>query len=125
MPTLAAVWLLEGFPVYLPSEAIIGTLGLITELSAAGSRLGFDAVNGSMLNSPWTKDWIEMQAASGAPWIGAMDDPIGTHAQKGWKANCTQPGGEGAHYGRYPYPVSPISMTEAPRNWLVTAVFSH
>lgn len=114
-------WLLEGFLFYLASEHITRLLDQIDGLAAAGSWLGFDIVNNAVLTSPLTRPWIDMQAASGAPWIGTMDDPQGFLAGHGWKATLSQAGQPDAHHGRWTYPVIPTTMPDMPHNWFVTA----
>lgn len=120
-PQRPSGWLLEGFLFYLASDSIIHVLDEVTSLAAPGSWLGFDIVNGAMLTSPMTRPWIEMQAKAGAPWVGTIDDPVGFLAKRGWKASLTQAGQKDAEYGRWPYPVIPTTMPDAPHNWFVTA----
>lgn len=120
-PQRPSVWLLEGFLFYLPNEDIIHILDTVTSLAAKGSWLGFDIVNSLTLTSPITRQWIEMQARSGAPWIGAMDDPESFLAERGWRATMTQSGAEDANYGRWTLPVIPVKMAGMPHNWYVTA----
>jgi len=114
-------WLLEGFLFYLPTGSVTHVLDEVTSLAAPGSWLGFDIVNSAMLTSAMTRPWIEMQAKAGAPWIGTMDDPVGFLAKRNWKASLTQAGQKDAEYGRWPYPVNPTTMPDAPHNWFVTA----
>ena len=114
-------WLLEGFLFYLADEDITRLIDSVTDLAAPGSWLGFDIINGAMLTSPWTKPWIEMQAQSGAPWTGTMEDPESTLASRGWRATLTQAGQPDVHYGRWTLPVIPTKMADMPHNWLVTA----
>jgi methyltransferase (TIGR00027 family) len=114
-------WLLEGFLVYLSGESLARILDEVTGLAAPGSWLGFDIINSITLISPWTRQWVEMQANSGAPWIGTLDDPEGFLAARGWQANLTHPGEEGANFGRWPHPVIPRTMPDMPRNWYVVA----
>jgi hypothetical protein len=78
-------------------------------------------VNSVMLTHPLTQSWVQMQAQSGAPWIGALDDPAGYLAARGWQATLTQAGQPDANRGRWPYPVFPVDAPELPHNWLVTA----
>ncbi len=120
-PGRSSGWLLEGFLFYLPGESLTRILDEATDLAAPGSWLGFDIVNSITLTSPWTRQWIEMQANSGAPWIGTLDDPEGFLAARGWQASLTLPGEEGANFGRWPYPVIPRTMPDMPRNWYVIA----
>jgi methyltransferase (TIGR00027 family) len=114
-------WLLEGFLFYLSNEIVTHLLDEVTSLAAPGSWMGFDVINGTMLTSLWTRQWVEMQANSGAPWVGTMDDPEGFLAARGWKASLTQAGAEDANYGRWPYPVIPTTMPDMPHNWFVIA----
>lgn len=113
--------MLEGFLFYLPGDAIERILDAIGHLAATGSQLGFDIVNGAVLTSPWTRPWVEMQAAAGAPWLGTMDDPVDCLAERGWTASLAQPGEPGANHGRWTLPVPPVGMPGAPHSWYVTA----
>jgi len=115
------VWLLEGFLFYLPNRAIDEIIARLSELSAPGSWLGFDIINSLMLTHPLTKAWVEMQARSGAPWIGVMDDPLSYLGERGWRASLTQAGAPDANHERWPYPVIPPSAPDFPHNWFVTA----
>jgi methyltransferase (TIGR00027 family) len=114
-------WLLEGFLFYLPDDSLVRVLDEVTAMTAPGSWLGFDIVNRNTLTSPWTRQWIQMQADSGAPWIGWLDDPEGFLYARGWQASLTQPGEEGTNFGRWAYPVIPRTMPDMPRNWYVVA----
>lgn len=116
-----SVWLLEGLFFYLPSATIGHVLDEVTRLAAPGSRLGFDVINGAMLTSPWTRSWVEMQAAAGAPWIGTLDDPVGFLGARGWQATLTQAGQPDASHGRWRMPVLPTDMPGMPHDWFVTA----
>ncbi len=116
-----AVWLLEGFLFYLPSEQIVQVLDEVSAMAAAGSWLGCDVINELVLTSPWTHAWVQMQDEMGAPWLGALDDPQGFFAQRGWQARLTQAGAPDASYGRWVLPVIPANMPNMPHNWYVTA----
>jgi methyltransferase (TIGR00027 family) len=120
-PRHPSAWLLEGFLFYLPGETILRMLEEVSGLAAPGSWLGFDVINDAMLVSPVTKPWVEMQAQLGAPWIGTLDDPVGTLASLGWHATLTQAGQPDANFGRWTLPVFPVDMAGMPHNWFVTA----
>lgn len=120
-PRIPALWLLEGLLFYLPDDQLWRILDQVTGLGASGSFLGFDVVNGVMLTHPLTRDWVEMQAAAGAPWLGVLDDPVAYLSARGWKATLTQPGQPDANHGRWPYPVYPPTAPNLPHHWLVTA----
>ncbi|HTT00278.1 MAG TPA: SAM-dependent methyltransferase [Streptosporangiaceae bacterium] len=120
-PESPSCWLLEGFLFYLPPAGIARLLDEVTGLAAAGSRLGFDIVNTATFTHPLTRPWIDMQARLGAPWRGALDDPAGFLAGRGWEATLTQPGEPSANFGRWPFPILPRELPGMPRDWLVTA----
>jgi methyltransferase (TIGR00027 family) len=120
-PRQAAVWLLEGFLHYLPSEGVERVLNDVTQLAVAGSWLGFDTVNSAMLTSQWTRQWVAGLADLGTPWLSTMDEPEAVLAQHGWQATAIQPGEKEANYGRWPYPSLPRTMPNMPWSWFVTA----
>jgi methyltransferase (TIGR00027 family) len=117
-----SVWLLEGFLFYIPCESISHLLDEVNSLCAYGSWLGFDVINSLTLTSPYTHQWIEMQAKSGAPWIGTLDNPAGFLAVRGWKATLSQAGAPDANHGRWRLPVIPVLQPDMPHNWFVTAL---
>lgn len=116
-----AAWLLEGLLFYLPDVVVTRLLDEVASLAAPGSWLGFDIINSTTLTSPLTRGWIEMQARSGAPWIGTLDDPEGFLAARGWQATLSQAGAADANHGRWPFPVIPVGMAGIPHNWFVVA----
>ena len=117
---MPSVWLMEGFLFYLCPEHITQLLEKASRLSAQGSWIGFDIVNTLTLTSQWTRPWVEMQAAAGAPWLGTMDDPEGALTGLGWRPTLTQPGASDATYGRWTLPVIPLKMMGMPHHWFVT-----
>ena len=119
-PGEPSAWLLEGFLFYLPSRVLAGLLDQALGLAAAGSQIGFDIINSLTLTSPLTKSWVEMQAQSGAPWIGSLDDPQGFLAERGWQATLTPIGAPEANYGRWSLPVIPAQAPGLPHLWFVT-----
>ncbi len=118
-------WLLEGVLFYLSTETLASIFDTITSLAAPGSWLGCDLINSAALTSPYTKAWIEMQARSGAPWIGFVDDPESFLGSRGWECELTQAGQPDANYGRWTLPVIPTKMPNMPHYWFVTAKKSH
>lgn len=120
-PEQPAGWLLEGFLFYLPNERITSILDAVSNLAAPGSWLGCDVINQAVLTSPWTRAWVDMQAAAGAPWIGTLDDPIAFLAARGWNATLSQAGAPDANHGRWRLPVIPTLMPDMPHNWYVCA----
>jgi len=120
-PQQPVAWLLEGFLVYLPTGSEIRMLEDVTTLATPDSWLGFDAVNTEMLTSQWTRPLIEMMEKAGVPWKGMLDDPKGLLAERGWRATLVQLGEEGMNFGRWSYPVIPLSVPGVPRFWFITA----
>jgi methyltransferase (TIGR00027 family) len=120
-PGEPAGWLLEGLLFYLSSDRIARLLDEVTGLASPGSVLGFDIINRSVLTSPWTRPWVDMQAEAGAPWTGTMDDPVDVLAERGWCAMLTQAGQPDANHGCWTLPVIPTAMPGMPHNWYVTA----
>jgi methyltransferase (TIGR00027 family) len=116
-----SAWLVEGLLFYLPSQLGADLLDRAARMAAPGSWLGFDIVNEAVLTSPITRPWIEMQAAAGAPWIGAMDDPESFLAERGWTAELSAAGQPEANHGRWSFPVIPVRMPGMPHNWFVVA----
>lgn len=115
-------WLAEGLLFYLPDPLLREVLAAATRLSALGSRLGFDIPSRVVLTSPWTKPWVDMQAAAGAPWLGTMDDPAGELGALGWRVTVVQPGEGGTGHGRWTLPVPPAHGRDLPHSWWVTAL---
>ena len=122
-PGQPSVWLLEGFLFYLPSNEVQQILDEVTSLVSLGSWLGFDIINRFVLTHPFTRPWVEMQAAAGAPWVGTLDDPQGFLGARGWQVSLSQAGEAEANFGRWPYPVVPPALPDFPHNWYVTAQF--
>jgi methyltransferase (TIGR00027 family) len=119
-PLEPAAWLLEGFLFYLSFQDLTTLLDQVLRMAPTGSRIGFDIINSATLTSPFTRSWVDMQAASGAPWIGALDDPVGFLAERGWTAAAVPLGAEEASYSRWPYPPVPAALPGVPYLWFVT-----
>ena len=123
-PGQRVVWLLEGLLFYLPAEVVTSLFERITALSVLGSWLGCELKNTQMLTSPQTRSWIELLAREGAAWISSLDEPEAFLAERGWCARVIEPGEDGAHFGRWPFPVIPRSEPGVPRTFFVTALRS-
>jgi methyltransferase (TIGR00027 family) len=124
-PGKQSVWLMEGLLFYLPEERVAHLFEDVTTLSAAGSWLGCEVKNAQMLTSAGTRGWIETLKQEGAPWISCMDHPESFLAEYGWSATVIQPGEDGAHFGRWPFPIIPRSVPDIPRTFFVTASRNH
>lgn len=118
----ASCWLLEGFLFYLPIDRVRRILDETTAMAAPGSWMGFDIPNTVTLTHAYTRQWIDMQARFGVPFLGTLDDPASEVASRGWVASQVQIGDREANFGRWPYPPIAPEIPDVPRNWLVTAV---
>jgi methyltransferase (TIGR00027 family) len=119
-PKRPSGWLLEGFLFYLSTQDLTRLLDRATSLASPGSWIGFDIINAITLTSPITRGWVQMQADSGAPWIGTLDDPEGFLAIRGWKATAIPLGAPESNYDRWPYAVIPATIPGMPHLWFVT-----
>jgi methyltransferase (TIGR00027 family) len=121
VPQQPGVWLLEGVLFYLEENSVLQVLGHMSALAAPGSWMGFDVMNHAMLTSPWRREWREQMRRLGAPQRSAMDEPEAVLGPLGWRVQVVQAGEEGANFGRWPYPVTPLAQPDIPRSFLVTA----
>ena len=120
-PERPSVWVIEGLLFYLTRAAVYGLLQKVSALTATGSLLGVDVMNRGLLFSPLA--WPQQAALAwrGAPGLFGTDDPETLMAHHGWDADVTQPGEEGANYGRWPRPILSREVPGLPRGFLVKA----
>ena len=78
-------------------------------------------MNMGLFFSPVAWSQQAVLAWRGAPGLFGTDDPERLMAHHGWEADVTQPGEEGANYGRYPRPMLPREVPGLPRGFLVRA----
>jgi len=121
-PGQRSCWLAEGLTPYLTEAAVRGLLSALSSVATAGSRLGIDFVGASFFSSPFTRDSLKMMAERGMGWHFGTDEPEALLDEYGWRAEAIQPGEEGAHFGRWPYPPLPREQKEFPHSFLVTAI---
>jgi methyltransferase (TIGR00027 family) len=120
-PDTQSVWLIEGLLYYLAEPAVHALLDQVRLLTAADSLLGLDVMNRGLFFSPVA--W-PMQAAlvrRGAPGRFGTNDPEKMMARHGFAADVTQPGGQGANFGRWRKPMLPRQAPGVPRSFLVRA----
>jgi methyltransferase (TIGR00027 family) len=120
-PARRSVWLIEGLLYYLSRAAVDGLLANVRSLMAAQSSIGLDVMNTWLFSSP--SAW-PMQAAlawRGAPGRFGTNDPEALLARHGFDAAVTQPGEQGANFGRWPAPMLPRDVPGVPRTFLVRA----
>jgi methyltransferase (TIGR00027 family) len=116
-----SLWLAEGFFYYLDESAVRTVLEQLTSLSGPNSWFGTDFLNHALIIHPWFKEMRDALASRGISWRFATDEPEALLAEYGWRAEVTQPGQEGANFGRWPYPVLDRHIKDCPRGLLVTA----
>ena len=120
-PESPSVWLVEGLLFYLTRSAVNGLLEKVGALTAADSLLGLDVMNRGLFFSPVA--W-PMQAAlvrRGTPGRFGTNAPETLLDRHGWTANVTQPGEEGANFGRWPRSPVPREVPGLPQSFLVKA----
>ena len=120
-PARPSVWLIEGLLYYLPRAAVDGLLETVRSLMTADSPIGLDVMNRWLFLSP--PAW-PMQAAlawRGAPGRFGTNDPEALLARHGFDADVTEPGEQGANFGRWPTPMLRRDVPGVPRTFLVRA----
>ena len=104
-PDAPSAWLIEGLLAYLPDDAVDRLLKEVATLTAPGSRLGTETFNTATLASPLMGARLSYLERRGVPWRFAVDEPERWLAAYGWQATVSQPGEDGASFGRWPHPV--------------------
>jgi methyltransferase (TIGR00027 family) len=120
-PERQSVWLVEGLLYYLTRPAVDGLLEKARSLMATDSLLGFDVMNRALFFSPVAWSIRAALARRGAPGRFGTNDPETLMARHGFEADVTQPGEEGANFGRWPRPLLPRDAPGVPRSFLVRA----
>jgi methyltransferase (TIGR00027 family) len=120
-PEKPSVWLIEGLLFYLTKAAVHRLLEKVGTLTASGSLLGLDLMNRGLFFSPVAWPMQAALARRGAPGRFGTNDPETLMAHHGWEADVTQPGEEGANFGRWPRPMAPREVPGLPRSFLVKA----
>ena len=120
-PERPSVWLIEGLLFYLTRAAVHGLLEKVGVLTVTGSLLGLDVMNRGLFFSPATWPMRVVLALRGAPGRFGTNDPEKLMARHGWEADVTQPGEEGANFGRWPRPMVPRWLPGLARSFLVKA----
>jgi methyltransferase (TIGR00027 family) len=120
-PERPSVWLIEGLLYYLTRTAVHGLLKKVGALTATGSLLGLDVMNRGLFFSLVAWPLQAALARLGAPGRFGTNDPERLMARHGWEADVTQPGEEGANFGRWPRPMLPREVPGLPRSFLVRA----
>jgi methyltransferase (TIGR00027 family) len=120
-PERPSVWLIEGLLYYLTRSAVHGLLEKVGALTATGSLLGLDVMNRGLFFSPVAWPMQVALAQRGAPGRFGTNNPETLMARHGFEADVTQPGEEGANFGRWPRLMLPREVPALPRSFLVRA----
>jgi methyltransferase (TIGR00027 family) len=120
-PERPSAWLIEGLLFYLTRGAVHGLLEKVGALAVNGSLLGLDVMNRGLFFSPVAWPLQAALARRGAPGRFGTNNPETLMVHHGWEADVTQPGEEGANYGRWPRPMVPRWLPGLPRSFLVRA----
>jgi methyltransferase (TIGR00027 family) len=118
-PAAPSVWLLEGLLYYLREEDVHRILDRVRAMTAPGSLVAADVVNGAALRLENMRGLLDVFAGWGCPWLFGTDEPEALFAAHGSTATAVQPGEPGADFGRWPDPVPPREETEVRRVFFV------
>ncbi|MEV0319429.1 SAM-dependent methyltransferase [Streptomyces sp. NPDC050658] len=118
-PTVPSTWLLEGLLYYIPEPDTHRILERIAAISAPGSRIAADIVNAAALTLPHMRGLLDVFEGWGCPWLFGTDEPEALFDRHGFSVQATQPGEEGADYGRWPDPVPPREERDVRRVFFV------
>ena len=111
--SLSTCWLMEGIVTYLEAEDALSLLRRVKALSAPGSRLAFDCVNGPMRFNPNMQRRMALLAADNAHYRLFVSRPEAFMARAGFGKNAAFifPGDSEASFGR----ASPCPFLQAMR----------
>lgn len=110
-PTAPSIWLIEGLLMYLSEGQVDALLESVSNLSIQGSQIGLDLVSVKSLEYGPYKGYFQF----------GTDSPETLLLRHGWQAEVTQPGDEGANFGRYPESAPPRDVADVMRVFLVKA----
>ncbi len=120
-PQKPSIWLIEGLLFYLTDDAVDELLAKVDSLTATGSLVGLDVMNSDLFLCPAAWPLQAALARRGAPGRFGTNDPQALMVRHGFDADVTQPGEEGANFGRWPTPMLTRYVPGLPRSFLVRA----
>ncbi|MDT0269242.1 SAM-dependent methyltransferase [Streptomyces sp. DSM 44915] len=118
-PTVPSTWLLEGLLYYIPEADGRHMLERVAGITAPGSRIAADIVNGAALTLPHMRGLLDVFAGWGCPWVFGTDEPEALFDGYGFDVRAVQPGEPGADFGRWPDPVPPRAERNVRRVFFV------
>lgn len=110
-PTSPSVWLIEGLLMYLSETQVHTLLQSVSNLSTHGSQLGVDLINVKSLEYGPYNGYFQF----------GVDTPENLLSHYGWQAEVTQPGDDGASFGRFIESSPPRGVPDVMRIFLVKA----
>lgn len=123
-PEQPTAWLVEGLLMYLDTGANDTLLAEIGEVSAPGSRLGFEHANQAYVDLPQMQEvWRRLERFN-ATWSSTLDDPVAWAARHGWDAQVTTADELAVRHGRPVPPLTDPTRVGDARMWLVEATRS-
>lgn len=115
-PTLFVV---EGLIQYLHADAVETLFTRVDGLALHGSRVLFDVIGRSLLETPILKPTMDKMADLGAAWLYGNDRP--ESLLPSWRVTLTQPSEPGNAWHRWPFPTIPPEVPNVPRSYFVIA----
>ncbi|BAU14499.1 hypothetical protein LEP3755_50470 [Leptolyngbya sp. NIES-3755] len=110
-PSSPSVWLIEGLLMYLSEAQAHNLLESVSRLSTHGSQLGVDLINVKSLEYGPYQGYFQF----------GTDMPEKLLSDYRWQVKVTQPGDEGANFGRYLESSPPREVPNVMRVFLVEA----
>lgn len=118
-PALPSTWLLEGLLYYIAEADAHRMLERVAAITAPGSGIAADLVNGAALTLPNMRGLLDVFAGWGCPWLFGTDEPETLFDGHGFDVRAVQPGEAGADFGRWPDPVPPREVKDVRRVFFV------
>lgn len=118
-PSVPSTWLLEGLLYYIPEPDTHRILERVAAISAPGSRLAADIVNAAALTLPQMRGLLDVFEGWGCPWLFGTDQPEALFDRYGFTVRASQPGEQGADFGRWPDPVPAREVNNVRRVFFV------
>jgi methyltransferase (TIGR00027 family) len=124
-PQTPTVWLIEGLLQYLDESAVRTLFDRIESLSAPNSKLLYDIVGKTLLESPMLASLLKSMAEQGSPWLFGTDEPGELAERHGWSAVVTDVAEPGNRWNRWFAPATPMDVPDVPRGYFVEATLPH
>jgi methyltransferase (TIGR00027 family) len=116
------VWTIEGLLQYLHAPDVEQLFARVDALSAPGSVLLYDVVGTALLEAPFSAATLAYMEKLGAPWVFSSDTSAALVEDRGWTATVTDMAVPGSALGRWPHPLVPAEVPNAPRGYFVEAI---